>query len=96
MMDFFTSWESQSNKLSLTSVSMNRDGTMLMNSEELMEFKITEEEAREMARFEEQVGGDISAGSDWGVHLGSVMALALASGGLGKESRNRNMSSWEM
>jgi len=42
-----------------------------------MEFKITEEEAREMARFEEEVGGDISAGPDWGVHLGSVMALAL-------------------
>ncbi|MFM2432424.1 MAG: hypothetical protein RLZZ511_3638 [Cyanobacteriota bacterium] len=42
-----------------------------------MEFKITEEEARAMARFEEEVGCNLSAGPDYGVHLGKVMALAL-------------------
>jgi hypothetical protein len=42
-----------------------------------MEFKITEEEARAMARFEEEVGCDISAGPDYGIHLGKVMSLAL-------------------
>jgi hypothetical protein len=42
-----------------------------------MEFKITEEEAREMARFEEEVGCNLSAGPDYGIHLGKVMALAL-------------------
>jgi hypothetical protein len=42
-----------------------------------MEFKITEAQARAMARFEEEAGCDISAGPDYGVHLGKVMALAL-------------------
>jgi hypothetical protein len=45
--------------------------------EEIMEFKITEAEAREMAKFEEEVGCDISAGPDWGVNLDRVMELAL-------------------
>ena len=42
-----------------------------------MEFKITEAEAREMARFEEEVGCDISAGPDWGVHFDKVINLVL-------------------
>ncbi len=42
-----------------------------------MEFKITEAEAREMAKLEEEVGGDLSAGADWGIHLDRVMELAL-------------------
>jgi hypothetical protein len=42
-----------------------------------MEFKITEAEAREMARFEEEVGCDISAGPDWGIHFGKVLEFVL-------------------
>jgi hypothetical protein len=42
-----------------------------------MEFRITEAEAREMAKFEEEAGGDISAGADWGTHLDRVMGLGL-------------------
>jgi hypothetical protein len=42
-----------------------------------MEFIITETEAREMAKLEEECGCDISAGPDWGVHLDKVMALGL-------------------
>jgi hypothetical protein len=42
-----------------------------------MKFTVTAEEAREMAQFEEEAGCDISAGSDWGIHLDQVMALAL-------------------
>ena len=34
-----------------------------------MEFKITEAEARAMAKFEEEVGFALSAGNDWGIHL---------------------------
>ncbi len=45
-----------------------------------MEFKITEAEAREMAKLEEECGCDISAGPDWGIHLDKVMALALPPG----------------
>jgi hypothetical protein len=45
--------------------------------EGIMEFKITEAEAREMAKFEEEVGCDISAGADWGIHLDKVIELAL-------------------
>jgi hypothetical protein len=48
--------------------------------EEFMEFKITEAEAREMARFEEAVGCDISAGPDWGVHFDKVVELVLNQG----------------
>jgi hypothetical protein len=46
-----------------------------------MEFKMTEAEAREMARFEEAVGCDISAGPDWGVHFEKVIELVLNQGG---------------
>ena len=42
-----------------------------------MDFRITEAEAREMARLEEESGCDISAGPDWGIHLDKVMELAL-------------------
>ena len=42
-----------------------------------MEFKITEAEAREMARFEEEVGCDISAGPDWGSRFGKVLEFVL-------------------
>jgi hypothetical protein len=45
-----------------------------------MEFRITEAEAREMARLEEESGCDISAGPDWGIHLDKVMELAIHSG----------------
>jgi hypothetical protein len=45
-----------------------------------MEFKITEVEAREMAKLEEECGCDISAGPDWGIHLDKVMALGLHPG----------------
>jgi hypothetical protein len=45
--------------------------------EGMMEFKITEAEAREMAKLEEEVGDDLSAGADWGIHLDRVMELAL-------------------
>jgi hypothetical protein len=42
-----------------------------------MEFQITEAEAREMAKFEGEVGCDLSAGADWGIHLDKVIELAL-------------------
>ena len=42
-----------------------------------MKFIITEKEAREMAAFEESVGCDISAGLDWGIHLGKVLEFVL-------------------
>jgi hypothetical protein len=42
-----------------------------------MEFKISEAEAREMAKLEEESGCDITAGPDWGIYLDKVMALAL-------------------
>jgi hypothetical protein len=45
--------------------------------ERIMEFKITEAEAREMAKFEEEAGCDLSAGADWGIHLDKVIELAL-------------------
>jgi hypothetical protein len=45
-----------------------------------MEFKITEAEAREMAKLEEESGCDISAGPDWGIHLDKVMGLAVHPG----------------
>jgi hypothetical protein len=45
-----------------------------------MEFRITEAEAREMAKLEEDCGCDISAGPDWGIHLDKVMALGLNPG----------------
>jgi hypothetical protein len=48
--------------------------------EETMRFQITEAEAREMARLEEECGCDISAGPDWGIHLDKVMELALYPG----------------
>jgi hypothetical protein len=43
----------------------------------MMKFTVTEAEAREMARFEEEVGCDISAGRDYGSHLDKVMEVAL-------------------
>ena len=43
----------------------------------MMDFRITEAEAREMARLEEESGCDISAGPDWGIHLDKIMELAL-------------------
>lgn len=49
-----------------------------------MEFKITEAEAREMSKLEEESGCDISAGPDWGIHLDKVMALALYPGDCNK------------
>jgi hypothetical protein len=42
-----------------------------------MEFRITAEEALEMAKFEAEANCDISAGAEWGTHLDQVMALAL-------------------
>ena len=42
-----------------------------------MKFTVTEEEAREMARFEAEVGCDISAGADWGIHLDKVLEMTL-------------------
>lgn len=45
-----------------------------------MEFKITEVEAREMARLEDESGCEIGAGPDWGIHLNKVMELALYPG----------------
>jgi hypothetical protein len=42
-----------------------------------MEFKITEAEAHEMAKLEEECGCDVSAGPDWGSNLDRVMALGL-------------------
>lgn len=49
-----------------------------------MEFQITAAEAREMARFEEGVGCDISAGPDWGIHFGKVMEFVLTQPDHGK------------
>ncbi len=49
-----------------------------------MEFKITEAEAREMAKLEEESDCDISAGPDWGIRLDKVMALALHPGDCNK------------
>jgi len=37
-------------------------------------FTYDEEWLREAVRIEEEAGGDISAGPDWGTHLGAVMA----------------------
>ncbi|MCY7334967.1 MAG: hypothetical protein LH613_01940 [Chamaesiphon sp.] len=34
---------------------------------------------KKMAKFEAEVGGDLSAGDDWGIHLDRVMELALNS-----------------
>jgi hypothetical protein len=45
-----------------------------------MEFKITEAEAHEMAKSEAEVGCDLSAGADWGIHLDKVMELGLDRG----------------
>jgi hypothetical protein len=45
-----------------------------------MRFQITEAEAREMARLEEESGCEIGAGPDWGIHLDKVMELALYPG----------------
>jgi hypothetical protein len=45
--------------------------------EGIMEFKITEAEARQMAKLEEEPGCDLSAGADWGIHLDKVLELAL-------------------
>jgi hypothetical protein len=42
-----------------------------------MEFRITAEEALEMAKFEAEANCDISAGAEWGTHLDQVMTLAL-------------------
>lgn len=42
-----------------------------------MKFTVAEEEARDMVQFEAEVGCDISAGSDWGIHLAKALALAL-------------------
>ena len=42
-----------------------------------MKFTITEAEAREMARFEEETGCDISAGADWGIHFDQVLEVTL-------------------
>jgi hypothetical protein len=42
-----------------------------------MEFKVTAEEALEMAKFEAEANCNISAGNDWGTHLDQVMAVAL-------------------
>jgi hypothetical protein len=42
-----------------------------------MEFKVSEAKARAMARLEREAGCDISAGPDYGIHLGKVMELAL-------------------
>jgi hypothetical protein len=56
---------------------MSLTGQMLFKEAQTMEFKITEAQARAMARFEEEAGCDISAGRDYGANLGHVMALAL-------------------
>jgi hypothetical protein len=48
-----------------------------MRRGEMMEFRITEAEAREMARLEEECGCDVTAGPDWGIHLDKIMELAL-------------------
>lgn len=45
--------------------------------EKIMRFQITEAEAREMAKLEEECGCDISAGPNWGSHLDQVMELAI-------------------
>jgi hypothetical protein len=49
-----------------------------------MEFKITEAQARAMARFEEEAGCDISAGPDYGANLGHFMAVVLHQADHGK------------
>lgn len=41
-----------------------------------MEFKITEDDAREFAQLEVSAGCDIGAGFDWGTSLGSFLASA--------------------
>jgi hypothetical protein len=70
--------------------------------EEIMRFQITEDEAREMARLEEECSCDISAGTDWGIHLDKVMELALYPGSYNKfvdllnEQFGRVMSSDEI
>jgi hypothetical protein len=51
--------------------------TSKSSKEALMEFKITTEEALKMAKFEEEANCNISAGTDWGIHLDKVMELAL-------------------
>jgi hypothetical protein len=58
-----------------------------------MEFKITAEEALEMARFEESVGCDISAGPDYGIHLGELMANPAYFMGM---KRLQGIVAWEL
>lgn len=42
-----------------------------------MEFRISAEEALEMAKFEAEANCDLSAGAAWGMHLDKVLELAL-------------------
>ncbi len=43
-----------------------------------MQFRITEEEARDFAALEASVGCDIGAGPDWESNLGAVLAAATS------------------
>jgi hypothetical protein len=43
----------------------------------IMEFKISDVEALEMADFEEAVGCDVSAEPDWGIHFDKVIEFVL-------------------
>jgi protein-arginine kinase activator protein McsA len=42
-----------------------------------MQFQISDAQVRAMARLEIEAGCDVSAGPDYGIHLGKVMELAF-------------------
>ncbi len=46
-----------------------------------MEFRITEDEAREFAALEASIGCDIGSGPDWGPNLGAVLAATVSAVG---------------
>jgi hypothetical protein len=57
-----------------------------------MKFEITEAEAREMAKFEEEVGCDVSAGPDWGIHFDKVIDFVVEQTSNAKDSEECNFS----
>ena len=54
-----------------------------------MRFQITEAEAREMAKLEEECGCDISAGPDWGIYSKQTKILLFSSSLSRKSPRKR-------
>jgi hypothetical protein len=60
-----------------------------------MKFEITEAEAREMAKFEEEVGCDVSAGPDWGIHFDKVIDFVVEQTSDVADSEECNLSDFK-